>query len=137
MSTRMPVPQAAVIASQDGRVCLVLSRSGKRWVTPKGRIEAGQSAGETALQEAWEEAGILGLLERDPVGSYSYQKCGQSYHVTVFLMHVTGVADSWPEKHRRPRRWVRPRRALLDIEQPGLRRLMSLVLAEAAACVPA
>jgi hypothetical protein len=43
-------------------------------------------------------------------------------------MFVSGAADQWPEKHRRPRRWVRPRRALLDIEQPELRRLMSAVL---------
>ena len=42
----------------------ITSRNGKRWVIPKGWIDPGQTAGETALQEAWEEAGLTGALER-------------------------------------------------------------------------
>ncbi len=66
------VRQAAVIAIREGRICMVLSSGGKRWVVPKGCIEPGQTAGETALEEAWEEAGLVGVLGPEPIGSYLY-----------------------------------------------------------------
>jgi len=128
MATSSSIRQAAAIAIRARRVCLVLSRSGKRWVIPKGRIERGQTAGETALQEAWEEAGLIGALRRQPVGSYHYRKCGRTFHVTVFFMEVTAAADSWPEEARRIRRWVPTERALGHISHNGLRRLLRRVL---------
>ena len=87
---------------------------------PKGWIESGQTAGESALQEAWEEAGLLGALEREPIGSYLYQKEGQTYHVTVFLMKVTSVAQDWPERSFRERSWVTPAGFLDRIDDAGL-----------------
>src|SRR5262245_42443065 len=90
-------PQAAAIPLLDGKVCLVLSSNGRRWVLPKGWIDEGQSAGETALQEAWEEAGLLGRLSRKPVGAYRYDKAGRPCHVIVFQLDVTEVAAVWPE----------------------------------------
>ena len=48
------VRQAAAIPVKDGQVCLVTSRSGKRWVIPKGCLEPGKTAGEiieAALQD--------------------------------------------------------------------------------------
>jgi 8-oxo-dGTP pyrophosphatase MutT (NUDIX family) len=121
--------QAAVIPIRAGRVCLVLSSSGKRWVVPKGRIERGQAAGETALQEAWEEAGLVGTLHHEPVGSYLYKKAGTICHVTVFVMHVIEAAQDWPERARRMRRWLRPARAQTRIEDASLRKLLTQVLA--------
>ena len=46
------VRQVASIPVRDGKVCLVLSRSGRRWVLPKGKIDAGHTAGQAALLEA-------------------------------------------------------------------------------------
>ena len=85
--------QAAAIPIRAGQVCLVTSSSGKRWVIPKGMIEPGTTAGQIALQEAWEEAGLVGALQREPVGSYLYEKNGEMCHVTVFLMRVQKVAQ--------------------------------------------
>lgn len=116
--------QAAAIPVRSGRVCLVLSSSGRQWVIPKGSIEPGQSAGETALREAWEEAGLLGVLEEKPVGTYIYLKYGQSYHVTVFLMHVKQAANGWPEKDRRQREWLGPEQAVARLRHRGLRLLV-------------
>ena len=56
------IEQAAAIPVYDGRVCLVTSRTGRRWVIPKGRIDPGHTAAEAARIEAWEEAGLLGVL---------------------------------------------------------------------------
>jgi 8-oxo-dGTP pyrophosphatase MutT (NUDIX family) len=127
-SSSNSIRQAAVIAVRAGRVCLVQSSGGKRWVIPKGHIARGHTAAETALCEAWEEAGLLGRLRSEPVGSYLYQKDGRVYHVTVFLMSVTEAVDDWPERARRPRCWLRPAQALARVEHAGLCKLLRKAL---------
>jgi 8-oxo-dGTP pyrophosphatase MutT (NUDIX family) len=114
------IRQAAALPLRRGRVCLITSRNGKRWVIPKGWIEPGQTCGETALQEAWEEAGLVGALEREPIGSYLYEKDGNRYHVTVFVMKVTSVAQDWPERTFRERSWVSPAGFFERIDDVGL-----------------
>jgi len=114
------IRQAAALPVRNGRVCLVTSSNGKRWIIPKGLIEPGQTATETALQEAWEEAGLVGILDPDPIGSYLYDKWCGSCHVLVFLMQVKENAQDWPERDLRQRSWVSPAGALERIEDPGL-----------------
>lgn len=118
------VRQAAAIPIYDGKICLVTSSSGKRWVIPKGIIEPGQTAGETALQETWEEAGLAGVLHSEPVGSYLFDKYGGQCHVTVFLMQVTEEADDWPERLTRQRVWLPLEDAADSIREPGLREII-------------
>ena len=125
----MPIPdgvlrQAAAFPVRDGEVCLVTSRNGKRWVAPKGCMEPGKTAGEIALQEAWEEAGLVGVLDPDPVGSYFYEKDGFTCHVLVFLMQVTDEAADWPERSFRERRWYAAAKAADRVADPGLRALI-------------
>jgi 8-oxo-dGTP pyrophosphatase MutT (NUDIX family) len=115
------IRQAAAIPLRAGLLCLVTSSSGKRWVIPKGIIEPGKTAGEIALQEAWEEAGLVGLLRPEPVGSYLYDKWNSTCHVTVFLLHVTEATDDWPERSLRQRCWLSTPQALARIDDPGLR----------------
>ncbi len=119
--------QAAAIPVRDGRICLVTSSSGRRWVVPKGQIDPGHTPGEAALVEAWEEAGLVGALDSEPLGSYSYEKLGRELHVLVYRMTVTDVRDTWPERNLRTRAWVTLDEALDRIEEPGLRDLLRLV----------
>jgi 8-oxo-dGTP pyrophosphatase MutT (NUDIX family) len=123
------IRQAAVIPIRNGQVCLVTSRSGKRWVVPKGCMEPGKSAGEIALQEAWEEAGLVGLLQQEPIGSYVYEKDGFVCHVIVFLMTVTSAGDRYPEAGMRQRVWVPVPQALARLDDAGLRDLIRSVRA--------
>jgi len=118
------VRQAAAIPIYDGKVCLVTSSSGRRWVIPKGIIEPGQTAGETALQEAWEEAGLSGVLHAEPIGSYLFDKGGSLCHVTVFLMQVTEEADDWPERFSRQRVWLELDEVSDSVREPGLRDIL-------------
>ncbi len=125
----MPIPdgvlrQAAALPMKDGAVCLVTSRNGKRWVAPKGCLEPGKTAAEIALQEAWEEAGLAGALDPDPIGSYFYEKDGLICHVIVFLMQVTGETADWPERSFRERRWYPAAKAAQRVADPGLRVLI-------------
>jgi 8-oxo-dGTP pyrophosphatase MutT (NUDIX family) len=121
--------QAAAIPIQNNKICLVTSSNGKRWVIPKGLIDPGHTAGETALNEAWEEAGLVGSLTPEPVGSYLYSKLGRTYHVIVFLMQVTSANEDWPERTLRQRIWVSVERALEQIDDQGLRELIEAAVA--------
>lgn len=114
------IRQAAALPLRNGRVCLVTSSNGKRWVIPKGLIEPGQTAGETALQEAWEEAGLTGSLRPEPIGSFLYEKWCGVCHVTVFAMQVTDVAQQWPERELRQRTWLSVPTALETLDDAGL-----------------
>src|SRR5207253_985759 len=106
----------------------ITSSNGKRWIIPKGLIENGQTAQETALQEAWEEAGLVGVLQPEPLGSYLYEKLGATYHVLVFLMHITEVARDWPERDVRQRSWLSPETALERSDNPGLVEMLRVAL---------
>ena len=121
------VRQAAAIPVHDGRVCLVSSRNGRRWVLPGGRIEPGHTAGEAALLEAWEEAGLVGTLTPEPVGSYLYEKLDREHHVLVYRMAVSEARDNWPERDARQRAWLTPDEAIERIEEPGLRDILCRV----------
>lgn len=120
------VRQSAVIPIREDRVCLVTSSSGRRWVVPKGQIDPGHTAGEAALVEAWEEAGLVGALDPEPLGTYAYEKLGRELHVLVYRMTVTEVRDEWPERHLRSRIWVTIEEALDRIEESGLRELLRI-----------
>jgi 8-oxo-dGTP pyrophosphatase MutT (NUDIX family) len=122
------IRQAAALPFRQGRICLVTSSNGKRWLIPKGLIEPGQTAGETALQEAWEEAGLVGVLTPDPIGSYVYEKWCGPCHVTVFRMDVTRLLQDWPERDLRQRSLVTPAGALERVDDPGLADVLRLVI---------
>src|SRR6516165_9146816 len=123
------IRQAAAIPFKHDSLCVVTSRSGKRLVIPKGCLEPGKTAGQIALQEAWEEAGLLGVLQRQPVGSYMYEKLGNAYHVTVFLMEVTESKSEWPECLAPQRLWLLPTAVVNRVDYLGLRKLLRKVLA--------
>jgi len=124
------VLQAGAIPVRAGKICLVTSSNGKRWVIPKGVIEPGQTAGETALQEAWEEAGLTGVLQPEPLGSYLYEKWCGICHVTVFLMQVSDEAAAWPEHDLRIRSWVSLAGALERLDDPGLCDILRLTFSK-------
>ena len=124
------IHQSAAIPLRGGKICVVRSSSGKRWIVPKGCLEPDKSLGEIALQEAWEEAGLVGVLQQEPIGSYLYEKFGGTCHVTVFLMTVNDVADEWPEQAMRERAWLTPRQAAARLNDRGLRELIRKVVAK-------
>jgi 8-oxo-dGTP pyrophosphatase MutT (NUDIX family) len=106
---------------------MVTSRSGRRWVLPKGRIEVKQSPPEAAAAEAWEEAGLIGRVGEQSVGTYRYEKYGQQHTVQVFVMQVDAVRTQWPERFERTREWVTPEEAIGRIEEPDLRAVVASV----------
>ena len=74
-----------------------------KWGIPKGFIELGDSREETALKEAWEEAGIRGQLVGEAIGTYEYAKFGTRLTVAVYVMSVVEELAEWPEMRLRHR----------------------------------
>jgi 8-oxo-dGTP pyrophosphatase MutT (NUDIX family) len=118
------INQAGVIPVHDGRLFMVTSRSGRRWVFPKGQIDPGHTPGEAALIEAWEEAGLVGTLDTEPVGSYVYEKLGSPHYVLLFVMRVVEARDVWPERGLRDRALVTVDDAIDRVDEPSLRELL-------------
>lgn len=118
-----------MIAFRRGRVCLITSSSGKRWLVPKGNLQRGCDLRETAAREAWEEAGLVGRVQGDPLGRYEFEKLGCRYEVVVFCMTVEAAKRDWPEKGRRIRRWLRPGKAAQRIASRPLREIVLVATA--------
>ena len=87
-------------------MCLIRRKKSKAWGLPKGVVDAGDTRRETALNEAWEEAGLSGQLLDKPVGSYEYEKWGTTLTVAVYLMQVIKQEATWDEDTFRERRWT-------------------------------
>ncbi|MGB5208331.1 MAG: histidine phosphatase family protein [Azonexus sp.] len=130
-----PIPehfftQSAVIPYRiaDGKpeVMLITSRKGTRWVLPKGVKEPELSLRDSASKEAFEEAGVRGEVDAEPIGYYEYAKWGGTCRVAVFPMAVSECLPDgeWEESHRE-RQWVSPQEAMDRLDEPELCKLVS------------
>ena len=103
------------------------SSQGTHWVVPKGNLEPDEPAWGCAQREAHEEAGLLGHVERRPLGSYRYTKRGTRLRVDVFGLHVTEQLSRWAEGRLRRRKWVELEAAIERVREPGLKLLLARV----------
>jgi 8-oxo-dGTP pyrophosphatase MutT (NUDIX family) len=106
------------------QILLVTSRSGKRWVIPKGIIEPDLSPKESAQKEAFEEAGVSGKICRKAVGTYTYNKWGGTCTVKVFLLKVEKTIEDWPESYLRTREWMSVEEAVKRVDEEELKEII-------------
>lgn len=104
---------------REGRVVflLVTSRRTGRWIFPKGSIPGGMTAWDSAAKEALEEAGVTGVVESEPLGSYRISDKGQLVDIDLYPLRVESQLDIWDEMDQRSRHWVllaEARRLLAD-----------------------
>ena len=105
-------------------ILLVTSRGGKRWIIPKGIIDPGTTALESARKEAYGEAGVSGPVGSTALGKYQYEKWGGTCTVKVFPMEVDSELDTWPEDSTRRRKWMSVKEVKKAIEEPDLNKLI-------------
>src|SRR5437868_8722745 len=74
------------------QVMLITSRETGRWVIPKGWPQKRRKPYRAAAREAREEAGIVGTVGREPIGSYSYRKRLKSGNVVACEVRVFPLA---------------------------------------------
>jgi 8-oxo-dGTP pyrophosphatase MutT (NUDIX family) len=129
MLTQYGVIPVRRTAGGDVEVLLITSRDTRRWVIPRGNPIAGKSPAESAAQEAYEEAGIIGPVDPDAIGLYSYQKrrrlgIAVPAVVHLFRMKVAEQRDEWPEKGQRERRWFAAEEAAAAVHETELAQLI-------------
>jgi 8-oxo-dGTP pyrophosphatase MutT (NUDIX family) len=112
------MPKSQQVAALPWRKCehgieilLVTTRTTKRWVIPKGWSMDGKADHEAAAIEAFEEAGVRGVVRASSVGRYSYMKILRSgklrkLDVRVYGLNVREELADWPERDERQRQWV-------------------------------
>jgi 8-oxo-dGTP pyrophosphatase MutT (NUDIX family) len=93
------------------QVLLITSRDTGRWIIPKGWPLKGKAPPKAAAREAREEAGLIGKINKRPLGSFSYEKRlkgGKTVtcEVQVFGLKVKRQKASWPEMGERQFQWL-------------------------------
>jgi len=128
--TYRQVAALPVRRSADGnwQVLLVTSRETRRWVIPKGWPMKKLKDHKAAALEAEQEAGVVGRVSKEPVGSYLYWKRRRAHfdlcRVDVYLLDVETQLARWKEKAQRTVRWLEPAIAACAVHEPGLTALI-------------
>lgn len=110
-------------------VLLVTSRGTGRWIVPKGWPMTGVTPSDAAAQEAWEEAGVKGVVDDTCLGLYSYLKIVEDGPdlpcvVMVYPIRVKTLARDFPERKERKRKWFSPKKAAERVAEPELARIL-------------
>lgn len=118
------------MGKRGAEILLITSRETKRWIIPKGWPMAGKKPHRAAQIEAFQEAGVKGIIAPKPVGSYSYPKIladgtERACLVEVFPLRVTLEATRWREQAERERAWFTLEECLDRVDDGGLGQLIA------------
>lgn len=119
-----------VVAGDRLLVCLITSRETKRWIIPKGWSKAGATGPAVAANEAFEEAGVVGTISTQALGSYKYRKklhvfAYATCRVRVYALHVNHQLFDWPERHQRRTAWFDRQDAARRVKEHDLADLIA------------
>ncbi|WP_417310396.1 NUDIX hydrolase [Devosia sp.] len=95
----------------DGQlvVLLITSRGRGKWIFPKGGLMDGKTPWDTAAHEAWEEAGVEGDIDHEPIGSYWLpvtEERPAPIEVKLYPLRVARQREDWKERGQRYRHWA-------------------------------
>src|SRR5947209_15976892 len=89
----------------DLEVMLITTRQKGRWSLPKGSVIGKKKPHQIAAIEAFEEAGVTGVVRKKPLGRFKHRKRSglrkRALHVAVFPFRVLKQETWWPEKGER------------------------------------
>ena len=110
-------------------VLLITGRRSGRWMIPKGWRMAGKSIADSAAQEAFEEAGIEGVVDTRPLGRFRHVKQHMLFgrievDIQVHPLSVERELDDWPERGERLRKWFKLDEAADKVDSDELRELI-------------
>ena len=125
----MPIQTGAlpwrVTRGKRAEVLLVTGRRSGRWMIPKGWPMTGKSLAQAAEQEAFEEAGVEGKIDPDPIGQFHHVKQGtiigsMKVRILVHPMMVERELADWPEHGQRQRKWFKLKDAAEQVDSQEL-----------------
>lgn len=94
----------ALTKGEKPKIVLVESRTGARWIFPKGQPEKDSTRKKVALDEAWEEAGLKGSIKSRP---HEFKVTyGETEKLFLYHMQVEKIHNSYPESKERKRKFV-------------------------------
>jgi len=110
-------------------ILMVTSRGTGRWVMPKGWEMDGKKPWRAAEIEALEEAGAVGFIGHEVIGTYRYTKIRDDgkvmpCKVRVYPMVVEKLKRRWKERDQRVRRWFSPKAAAKRVVEEDLAKLL-------------
>ena len=119
------------VHKDEVQVLLITARQSGRWIIPKGWPMDGKTPGESALAEAWEEAGVKGKVIGQSLGLFSYHKDIDTNRempcvAMVYPVKVKTLAKSFPEYGQRKRKWFSPKKAALKVSEPELAHILKV-----------
>jgi 8-oxo-dGTP pyrophosphatase MutT (NUDIX family) len=124
----LPIQTGALpwrLAGDKIEILLVTGRKSGRWTIPKGWPMSGKSLAEAAAQEAFEEAGVRGTVDPNPIGTFRHVKqlfaLGDvEVDIVVHRMWVDREFDTWPELGQRKRKWFKAKDAAKRVDSSDL-----------------
>ncbi|EBY9527565.1 NUDIX domain-containing protein [Salmonella enterica subsp. enterica serovar Infantis] len=99
-------------------ILLVRTTNASNWGLPKGGVEKGMTALDSAMKEAMEEAGVLGK-PKDFVDIMKYVKgkTGRAQTVEWYIMKVKQILTEYDEAGMRERKWFEAEKALRKVDK--------------------
>ncbi|MGD2118191.1 MAG: hypothetical protein PVG66_07525 [Chromatiales bacterium] len=108
----MPQRRVAVIPvikhNKRSKIYLVTCRENCKWIIPTGKHEKRLSDKKVAALEAYEEAGVIGKLDKSFRKSLLVQSPGgkKKRRLKLYLIKVEKSYKKWPEDKQRKRKRV-------------------------------
>lgn len=104
---------------------LITSRKGKRWILPKGNPIDGLTNAQAAEQEAYEEAGVRGVISDKTIGIVqTTKKHSKGYRAKIdlhiYALKVTSQERDFPEKGQRELAWLDKSEAIKRCDEKAI-----------------
>lgn len=123
-----PFRQSSVVPYRiinDGvEIMMITSIRRRRWIIPKGVVEPDMTPQDSAAKEAFEEAGIEGVVASEPLGRYHYKKWAGTCRCDVYAMKVETIHDQWQEQEERDRQWVDAKETIARLRHKKLKAIV-------------
>lgn len=136
---KIPASEKQELRTQFGALCfrihkgkvqvlLVTGRRSGRWIIPKGWPINKATPADSALKEAWEEAGVIGKQAGECLGIYSHYRTDPAIRypnvVAVFPVLVSDTKEDYPEAGERQRKWFGVKKAAATVHNAELAQMI-------------
>ncbi len=128
---RLQIAALCYRESSEGEleVLLVATQTTGRWILPKGWPIVHRKAHRTAKVEAYEEAGVVGQVQKTPYATFrSYKGLNSGMHVRtvvlVYLIEVEELLEEYPEATFRKRTWLPIDEAITRADDDGVKAVL-------------
>ena len=88
-----------------------------RWIFPKGQPEDHMTDREAAINEAFEEAGVIGTIQGKAV-KIEIKKKNRKITYKLYPFRISKICRRWPERRFRNRRFVKAAKASDILKKP-------------------